>query len=278
MFAGGGERNGAGEGASHISPWVGCGQPLKPWPRRRAGQAIGGPLGRASRTAGVITNRLTDRAVTRGRGRGMPAPHHQEPQMPSKPTTRQLNYLRSLATRTGQTFTYPKTRQQASEEIDRLKHTRPSSRSEVRIERKLIADQIAAGPIDAARVREHEISGHGSSATWAHNRHQEPAAENPAPASRPRTPSVGKRTELARYRTPAGERVLYGQRVDGIVRLTDRPEGAASASQRAYLVERDLQTKPELDAVIADYLSQAAKLGEPPMARCPLESYLEAIA
>ena len=86
--------------------------------------------------------------------------------MPSKPTTRQLNYLRSLATRTGQTFTYPKTRQQASEEIDRLKHTRPSSRSEVRIERKLIADQIAAGPIDAARVREHEISGHGSSATW----------------------------------------------------------------------------------------------------------------
>ena len=75
--------------------------------------------------------------------------------MPSKPTTRQLNYLRWLATRTGQTFTYPKTRQQASEEIDRLKHTRPSSRSEVRIERKLIADQIAAGPIDAARVREH---------------------------------------------------------------------------------------------------------------------------
>ena len=34
--------------------------------------------------------------------------------MPSKPTTRQLSYLRSLATRTGQTFTYPKTRQQAS--------------------------------------------------------------------------------------------------------------------------------------------------------------------
>jgi hypothetical protein len=194
--------------------------------------------------------------------------------MPSKPTTRQLNYLRSLATRTGQTFTYPKTRQQASEEIDRLKHTRPSSRSEARIERKLIADQIAAGPIDAPRIREHEISGHGSSATWAHNRHQEPAAENPTPAPRPRTPSVGKRTELARYRTPAGERVLYGQRVDGIVRLTDRPEGAANASQRAYLVERDLQTKPELDAVIADYLSQAAKLGEPPMARCPPESYL----
>ena len=34
--------------------------------------------------------------------------------MPYKPTTRQLSYLRSLANRTGQTFTYPKTRQQAS--------------------------------------------------------------------------------------------------------------------------------------------------------------------
>ena len=128
-----------------------------------------------------------------------------------------------MATRTGQTFTYPKTRQQASEEIDRLKHTRPSSRSEVRIERKLIADQIAAGPIDAARVREHEISGHGSSATWAHNRHQEPAPESPVPAHSRPAPAVGKRTELARYRIPAGERVLYGQRVDGVVRVTDRP-------------------------------------------------------
>ena len=86
--------------------------------------------------------------------------------MPSKPTTRQLSYLRSLANRTGQTFTYPKTRQQASAEINRLKRTRPSSRTEVRIERKLIADQIAAGPVDAARVREREISGHGSTATW----------------------------------------------------------------------------------------------------------------
>ena len=84
------------EGPDTGLPGVGCGQPLKPWPRRRAGQAIGGPLGRASRTAGVITNRLTDRAVARGQGRGMPAPHPQEPQMPSKPTTRQLNYLRSL--------------------------------------------------------------------------------------------------------------------------------------------------------------------------------------
>lgn len=194
--------------------------------------------------------------------------------MPSKPTPRQLGYLRSLATRTGQTFVYPQTSQQASAEIDRLKHTRPSSRTEVRMERKLIADQIATGPADAARVREHEISGHGCSAIWVQNRHQEPAPENAAPAPGPRTPSVGKRTELARYRIPAGERVLYGQRIDGIVRLTDRPEGLASASQRAYLVERELQTKPELDALIADYFAQAARLGSVPMAVCPLDRYL----
>ncbi len=57
------------------------------------------------------------------------------------------------------------------------------------------------------------------SATWVQNRHQEPPPESPAPAHSRPAPVVGKRTELARYRTPAGERVLYGQRVDGVVRF-----------------------------------------------------------
>ena len=30
---------------------------------------------------------------------------------------------------------------------------------------------------------------------------------------------VGERVELGRYRVPAGERILYGQRVDGVVRF-----------------------------------------------------------
>ena len=197
--------------------------------------------------------------------------------MPSKPTTRQLSYLRSLANLTGQTFTYPKTRQQASAEINRLKHTRPSSRTEVRIDRKLIADQIAAGPVDAARVREHEISGHGSSATWVQNRPQEPTPEIPAPANSRPAPVVGKRTELARYRIPAGERVLYGQRVDGVVRVTDRP---AQPGGRSYLVECELERDGNgaLDALVADYLAQAQKLAAVPMSVAPLESWLEAIA
>ena len=32
-------------------------------------------------------------------------------------------------------------------------------------------------------------------------------------------PSVGERVELGRYRISSGERVLYGQRVNGVVRF-----------------------------------------------------------
>jgi len=189
-----------------------------------------------------------------------------------KPTSRQLSYLKSLASRTGQTFTYPQTSRQATAEINRLKHARPSTRTERYVERKLIADQIQAGPSDAARVRDHEISGHGSSATWTHNREQDPPpAEDPDPDAprRRHTPIIGQRTELARYTVAEGERILYGQRIDGIVRVTDRP-GAQGG--RAYLVERGLDTKSELDALIADYLQQATKLDSPPLAICPLEA------
>src|SRR3984885_5396903 len=131
----------------------------------------------------------------------MSAPRPKEPQMPSKPTSRQLNYLRILANRTGQTFTNPKTSAEASAEIKRLKSARPSSRVEVRIERKQIADQIATGPDDATRVRDSEIAGHGSTATWAQNRDQEPQPTSDTPAPRRPVPNVGKRTQLARYRT-----------------------------------------------------------------------------
>jgi hypothetical protein len=196
----------------------------------------------------------------------MPAPHPKEPQMPAKPTNRQLTYLRSLADRTGQTFTYPHTARQASAEIERLKHPRPSSGTEVRIERKLIADQIAAGPADSSRVLEHEIAGHGSGATWVQNRPQEPTVpEDGGPSNRRHEPKVGKRTELAGYTVPTGERVIYGQRVDGVVRVTDRPAGTVQTGDRAYLVERGLELKGELDALIADYLATAEKLAAVPM-------------
>ena len=88
--------------------------------------------------------------------------------MSSKPpTAKQLAYLRALAERAGQTFAVPRTSRDASAEIRRLKATPADSRVERRIERDEIADALAAGPHDAARVVPSELTGYGSSATWS---------------------------------------------------------------------------------------------------------------
>jgi len=83
---------------------------------------------------------------------------------------------------------------------------------------------------------------------------------------------VGQRVELARYRIPAGERVLYGQRINGVVRVTDNP---ASGRGRAYLIERELEHdgNAALQALVHDYVEQAERHGEIPM-HVPLSRYL----
>jgi hypothetical protein len=73
----------------------------------------------------------------------------------------------------------------------------------------------------------------------------------PAPAPRRSPPNVGARAELARYRTADGKRIVYGQCIDGVVRVTDRPTGPGG---RSYLVERGLETHDELEALVADYV------------------------
>ena len=80
---------------------------------------------------------------------------------------------------------------------------------------------------------------------------------------------VGERVELARYRTTDGERILYGQRVDGVVRVTDLP---AHGRGRAYLVERELaqDSYGALQALVCDYVQQAELLADVPMAVSPL--------
>ena len=81
---------------------------------------------------------------------------------------------------------------------------------------------------------------------------------------------VGERVELGRYSVPAaGERVIYGQRVNGVVRLTDVP---AHGRGRAYLIERELERDgyDALKAIVADYLEQARLLADVPMAMSPL--------
>ena len=80
---------------------------------------------------------------------------------------------------------------------------------------------------------------------------------------------VGERIELARYSVPVGERILYGQRVNGVVRVTDVP---ACGRGRAYLVERELEQDgyDALKALVSDYLEQAELLEDVPMAVSPL--------
>ena len=70
-----------------------------------------------------------------------------------------------------------------------------------------------------------------------------------------RAGQTNERVELARYTVSAGERVMHGTRVLGVVRLVDDP---ASGEGRHYVIERELTTTAELEAIVADYLQQAA--------------------
>ena len=65
----------------------------------------------------------------------------------------------------GVSFVPPRTCFEASRLIDQLKRRRPESRADVRRELRDVQRRLAE-PTDAARVREEEIDGYGSSATW----------------------------------------------------------------------------------------------------------------
>jgi hypothetical protein len=90
--------------------------------------------------------------------------------------------------------------------------------------------------------------------------------------ARRRQPIVGERVELARYTITEATRVIYGQRIDGVVRVTDVP---ATPGGRAYLVERGLEQdgNSALKALVCDYLVQAERLGMVPMSVCPIETW-----
>jgi hypothetical protein len=64
------------------------------------------------------------------------------------------------------------------------------------------------------------------------------------------------RVELARYTISTGERVVWGQRIDGVVRLSDV---AADGRGRRYLIERGIACAAELQAIVNDYVGQAAE-------------------
>jgi hypothetical protein len=79
----------------------------------------------------------------------------------------------------------------------------------------------------------------------------------------PTTPQAAERrgatnepVELGRYTIPDGERVIYGQRVLGIVRLVDI---SATGHGRRYIIERELTVMAEVEAIVEDYLDQAVR-------------------
>lgn len=182
-------------------------------------------------------------------------PDLNRPDTAPKPTPKQLALLRQLAARTGQTFAYPKTRAAASIEIQRLEQAKRTPRADLLREQRAIQRDMAEQRGDAARVREDELAGYGSTATWAGD-----AEGEPEPEPHPGKPT-GQRTELARYQLPDGERIVFGQRIRGVVRVTDKP--AVPGAGRSFLIQRGLKSKTELDALVADYVAQSRRRGEP---------------
>lgn len=174
-------------------------------------------------------------------------------QSEAPPTSRQLRYLRALAHSTGTTFETPATRVQASRQITRMRAIPKQPPGPT--------DQELTGETEqssyATAVHCEEVEGYGSSATWR-------VAQPPAPRVRRARSATGAQ-ELARYIVSGGERVLRGERTRGGSRITDRP---GSGTGRSYLVERDLpdEEEPALAALIADYLAQARRLDQIPMA------------
>ncbi len=83
------------------------------------------------------------------------------------PSPKQLRALRNLAGATGQSYTYPQTGSEASKEITRLKKVAPTSRSDRHRELKSVRRAMASGRGDAARVRDDELQGYGSTAAWS---------------------------------------------------------------------------------------------------------------
>ena len=82
---------------------------------------------------------------------------------------------------------------------------------------------------------------------------------------RMREGATGEPVELARYQISSGARILRGQRILGVVRVSDVP---ADGGGRRYLVEREIGSMAELEALVADYLQQAAKWDAIPAVPC----------
>jgi hypothetical protein len=85
-----------------------------------------------------------------------------------KATPRQHTYLRALARRTGTSFTYPSTKAEASREIERLRAIANGGFTFAEIQASDHRDPRGGLSLaDGAAIRDHEINGYGSTATWS---------------------------------------------------------------------------------------------------------------
>ena len=131
----------------------------------------------------------------------------------ARPTARQLAYLKALAARAGQSFTWPQTRSAASREIRRLKAI-PASDA-LPVEFDLEAER-------ATREANADVPVHGFEIAGYSYGDLERALMMPPTVTEIRRNGnpVGERVELGRYSVPAaGERVIYGQRLANVARL-----------------------------------------------------------
>ncbi len=85
----------------------------------------------------------------------------------TKPTPKQLDYLKDLAMKTGQSFPYPQSSAEAGVQIKRLRRARRTPAAERRRETRQVRQDFADRRGGSAAVRPSEIGGYGSSATWA---------------------------------------------------------------------------------------------------------------
>lgn len=187
-------------------------------------------------------------------------PNHHPTQSPTanKPTGRQQAYIRKLALERGISFTPPATKADASRLIKQLLDRKPDRQADQRRDTRHVQNDLTDRPHDAVAIREHETTGHGSSATWN--------TDTPKPTEPPRRGPTNPPVELARYPHPDGERLIQGQRVLGVVRVTDIP---ATGHGRRFLIERELTSQAEIQALVSDYLHQAEQLQDIPALHQP---------
>ena len=73
--------------------------------------------------------------------------------------------------------------------------------------------------------------------------------------------TAGRTHELARCQLPDGStRALVAQRINGRVAISDLP---TTDEGRVYLVERHIESRAAMDGLVAAYMEDSTRRGEP---------------